>query len=424
MRTSTFGALACLFFASTAHAGSCPKVMIVLDISASMDSTPSGTFSGPTKLDIAKKAITRLLSRYGTRMPFGLETFSNSLSDCYDGIDILVPPDDGTAAEIASRVNALTTNGSTNTGEGIKTAANDPSMANDGSRPASYILLITDGEPNCPDPDTAMEPAYTVSEIQKAADMGIKTFVIGFGQLPSSAQKAMNMMADAGGEPCMTTSCGTKHFYSAESDTALNDAIDAVSQQIVGEVGGQCDDSCYANPCPNPSDVCVQAKCVRNPCATLDGTCAPGEYCYTDGTSPGVCIHACPGPCPKGQSCVMGTCQVDPCATASCVIGNVCVNGACVADPCAAKSCDSHYICIDGQCADDACHYVTCPANTGCLAGTGQCIGTAPLNGSTTGGRGSGKACSYGDAGGGFPALAPLFVLIMLALRERRRRIS
>src|SRR5438045_6841651 len=106
---------------------------------------------------------------------------------------------DGTATEIASRTNALTTNGSTNTGEASKTAANDPAMAADGSgRPASYIILITDGEPNCPDPSSAMEPDYTVAQVQAAATAGVKTFVIGFGQLPSSAQKAMNEMADAG----------------------------------------------------------------------------------------------------------------------------------------------------------------------------------------------------------------------------------
>src|SRR5438132_13568541 len=104
MRTSFWVALGWVLFASTAHAALCPKVMIVLDISASMDSTPSGTLTGPTKLDIAKKAITRLLSRYGTRMPFGLLTFSNGLADCYHGIDTLVEPVDGTATEIAIRV--------------------------------------------------------------------------------------------------------------------------------------------------------------------------------------------------------------------------------------------------------------------------------------------------------------------------------
>jgi uncharacterized protein (TIGR03382 family) len=393
--------------------------MIVLDISGSMDSTPSGSLTGPSKLDIAKKAITRLLSRYGSRMPFGLMTFSNGLSDCYDGIDILVEPADGSATDIVSQVNALVTNGSTNTGEAIKTAANDPNMATDGSRPASYMILITDGEPNCPDPATAMEPAYTVQQVQNAAAAGIKTFVIGFGQLPSADQKAMNSMADAGGEPCMSTSCGTKHFYSAESDTALNDAIDAVSQQIVGEIGGQCDDSCYANACPVVGQVCVQGKCAANPCNGV--TCDNGDFCYTDGTSPGACIHSCSGPCPKGESCQMGTCQVDPCATASCVVGNVCVNGACIPDPCAAQSCDSHFLCKNGQCVDDPCQYITCPPNTGCQSGTGQCVGSNPVMQPTNPTRAKG-GCSLGATAGGSPALMPFAVMLILGMRQRRRR--
>jgi MYXO-CTERM domain-containing protein len=262
-----------------------------------------------------------------------------------------------------------------------------------------------------------------VSQIKMAADKGIKTFVIGFGALPAEAQSAMNMMADAGGEPCMATSCAGKKYYSAESDTALNDAIDAVSQQIVGEVGGLCDDSCYANACPNVGDVCVQGKCSVNPCAGV--TCAMGEYCYTDGTSAGVCIKACPGPCPTGQSCVMGSCKTDPCATASCVTGQVCVNGACVSDPCGTQSCDSHYICKDGKCVDDPCLYVTCPGGTLCQPGTGQCMG---MMSSTTGGttgtvRGGHGGCSL-DGMDGAPALAPLLVLVMLGALQRRRRIS
>jgi hypothetical protein len=397
--------------------------MIVLDISGSMDDTPSGSGTGPTKLDIAKKAITRLLSRYGTRMPFGLTTFSNTTSDCYDGIDIAVEPADGTATQIASTVNALVANSTTNTGEAIKTVAMDPAMM--AADPGAYILLITDGEPNCPDPSSASDPAYTVSQIQAAATAGIKTFVIGFGQLPSADQAAMNMMADAGGEPCMATSCGTKHFYSAESDTALNDAIDAISQVIIGEFGGQCDDSCYANGCPNAGDICVQGMCAPNPCATVADTCPPGQFCYTDGTSAGTCIMACPRPCPTGQVCNMGVCMTDPCATASCVMGQVCVNGACVTDPCAALSCDSHYICKNGMCVDDPCLYITCPPGALCQGGTGQCVGSGMDQ--TTGGTTSGNRASHGcDLGGAgkVPALAPLFFLFILALFGRRRRIS
>ncbi len=426
MRKSSYLAFACLMLvASAARATPCPKVMIVLDISGSMDDTPSGGGTGPTKLDLAKKAIARLLSTYGTRMPFGLTTFSNETDDCYNGIDILVEPADGTASEITSRANALVADSTTNTGEAIKTVAADPNMASSDGSPGSYIMLITDGEPNCPDPDTATDPAYTVAQIGAAATAGIKTFVIGFGALPSADQAAMNMMADAGGEPCMTTACGSKHFFAAESDTALDAAIDAISQTIIGEIGGQCDDSCYANACPTAGNVCVQGKCAANPCAGV--TCPDGQYCYTDGMTPGACIPACANQCPTGQTCESGICKVDPCATASCVMGQVCVNGGCVTDPCGALSCDSHYICKDGQCIDDPCLYVTCPMNTLCQPGTGQCHGNGKASastGTTTSSNLASTCCSYGALGVGAPALMPLLVLLMLALLGRRRRLS
>jgi Mg-chelatase subunit ChlD len=407
----------CLLAPSLAAATPCPNVMIVLDISASMDDTPSPGGTGPSKLDLAKTAILRLLSRYGSRMPFGLTTFSNPGGDCYSGIDVLADPADNNAANIAGQVQALVTTLSTNTGEAIKTVAALKSM-HDASRPGSYIILITDGEPNCPDPTTAKEPAYTVSQIQAASDAGVKTFVIGFGQLPAADQSAMNMMAQAGGEPC--TTCGSKKFYAAESDTQLNDAIDAISQQIVGEVGGLCDDSCYANPCPDPADICVQSQCKRNPCSGV--SCPSGQYCYTDGNSQPVCTKACAGACPLGQSCQQGSCVVDPCATASCVMGQVCQNGACVTDPCSKMGCDSHYICKNGMCVDDPCRFVTCPQGMLCAPGTGQCAGTGPGGTGANHGRASTGGCALGGADVAPPLLAPLFVLGLISLRQRRER--
>src|SRR5262249_20287824 len=146
-------------------------------------------------------AIKTLLQKWGARMPFGYTTFSNSSSSCFDGINILVEPADGTAATVLSRVNATTAGFSTNTGEAIQKVATDTNMM-----AGSFILLITDGEPNCAD-GAASEPDYTVSQIKAAADAKVRTFVIGFGALPTADQMAMNQMADAGGVPCTDMTC-------------------------------------------------------------------------------------------------------------------------------------------------------------------------------------------------------------------------
>jgi MYXO-CTERM domain-containing protein len=215
--------------------------------------------------------------------------------------------------------------------------------------------------------------------------------------------------------PCTDATCNGKRFYAAESDTALSAAFDSIFASIVGEFNSLCDDSCYANGCP-AGEICVQAACKTDPCASLDGLCAPGDYCFTDGNSAGVCSHVCPI-CPTGQSCVNGVCTPDPCATASCVKGQMCQNGACVNDPCAKVSCDQNYLCKNGQCVDDPCHFITCPANSTCIAGTGQCMGSAAV---PSGGKSAARAhgCAFTD-GGGVAAPALLLIFLLLALRRR-----
>src|SRR5262249_3176663 len=156
------------------------------------------------------------------------------------------------------------------------------------------------------------EPAYTVNQIKAAAMMGIKTFVIGFGQLPAMSQTKMELMADAGGVPCDGASCAGKHYYAADSAEALNEALDTISMALTGEIGnGQCDDSCYSNGCP-AGQVCVGGMCKDDPCLNIT-TCAAGDYCFTDGTSPGMCVGACLSECADGQICDRGVCRADPC---------------------------------------------------------------------------------------------------------------
>jgi hypothetical protein len=413
--------------------------MIVLDKSGSMDMDPTGGFSSPSKLDIAKMAINTLIMKYGDRIPFGFTTFNDDGSgttSCTGGINILVQPKHGTGQMITAQVAAVTAGAGTNTGEAVAKVAADPAM-HDASRPGSYILLITDGEPNCgtscttPGTTTnvSSEPQYSACEVAvaAAATSPIKTFVIGFGALPTADQMAMDLMADAGQEPCMGSNCNGHKYYAADSAQALNDAIDAISQQISGEFGGVCDDSCYSNGCQNAGEICVAGMCKSDPCANVT-TCAPGDYCYTDGNSPGTCVHACPMPCASGEVCTpQGTCQTDPCATISCPQGQVCHAGNCVNDSCNtgmnAKPCDPGLLCLEGSCVDDPCRYVTCPTSTMCVTGTGACAATLTSGGGTGGGhQRGGKGCDFGLGGSSSAGVIALCLLaVALALRARRR---
>ncbi|MEO6953329.1 MAG: vWA domain-containing protein [Polyangia bacterium] len=406
-----------------ARAARCPVVMVVLDRSGSMDSDPTGGFGTPSKLDLAKTALSKLMMQYGDQIPFGFADFTSTGATCSDGVEIVVKPADGTKAMITAAIAAVQTDGGTNTGPAIDAVAALPEM-NDSTRPGSYILLVTDGEPNCPGTigTETDDPAYTVGAIKRAADKGIKTFVVGFGALPQPDKDAMNMMAAAGGEPCTGTTCSGQQYYSAEDDASLNAAISSISNVILGEFGGACDDSCYSNGCTNAGEICVKGQCVADPCIGVQATCAPTDYCYTNGTTAGTCTPQCPSACPTGQACTLNGCQPDPCAAMSCGSGAVCAAGNCITTTCS-PACAANLACVNGKCQDDPCRYITCPAGAQCTANVGTCVSSGSGTGDGgTGGkhRGSSSGCDYAPQGASTGLAFVALGFLLLALRRRR----
>jgi hypothetical protein len=379
-----------------------------------MSTTPSGIGTAPRKIDIAKQAIVALVQKYGSGLPLGYTTFSQPVGrQCTDGIDVLEEPAVDQIDALTASVNATMVDNGTNTGEAVAAVSADPKM-HDPTRPGSYILLITDGEPTCAAAGSS-EPDYTIGQLRVAATGGVQSFIVGFGALPVTDQMNLDAMAVAGGPVCVDPSCNGHKYYPAESADALAMAIDSVSRQIIGENSELCDDSCYgASPCPS-GQICVAAACRPDPCANLT-TCAPGDYCLTDGTSTGRCVHACVAGCKLGQLCVDGQCQDDPCASVACTPGQVCVGGACVIDPCLGKTCAAHLSCSGGSCVDDPCRYVRCPSGTSCVAGSGACVGpsTGPLH------KRGASGCALAAAP---PPVAALLVLLLFGALLRVRRV-
>jgi MYXO-CTERM domain-containing protein len=416
--------LAALFILApiSANAGKCPLVMIVLDRSGSMDSPP-GPGTTMSKLAIAKVAINSLLTKYGKRLPFGFTTFQEGQCTigANDGVDILTKPAPGTATAIQMQVAAVVTSGSTNTGLAVKKVSIDPSMM-DASRPGSYIILITDGGPTC-----SGDPGFTTTEIMKAKTNGVGTFVVGFGALSGSDSTNMDNFAVAGGYPCdmAAMTCNGKKYFAADSATSLNAALDAITQQISGEFGSICDDSCYSNGCPNAGEICVEGDCRPDPCANVT-TCAPGDYCYTDGKSPGTCVKACPEPCQAGEKCsVNGMCVTDTCFGVSCPTGQACKGGACITNGCEVMNmtCEPGMLCFEGACIHNPCNNIKCPEGWMCVNGTGACEALLTSGGGTGGGRNRNRGgCDVTPSSSGGPALAALVLLALaLGLRARRR---
>jgi hypothetical protein len=84
-----------------------------------------------------------------------------------------------------------------------------------------YIVLATDGAPNCrDDKDTGVYDAEpSIDALRDAAKMGFHTFVIGIAS-GGADEGVLSDLADAGLEAIPGTPMG-KHYYSAQANTAM-----------------------------------------------------------------------------------------------------------------------------------------------------------------------------------------------------------
>ncbi len=405
----------------------CPNLTILLDASGSMLENPAGPSntveSNPAnrKYTIAVAALTSLVDLYDGVLPIGLSIFP---SDGMCGAATLnIPPAHYTRQAIIDLLNKSAPPSlvpDTPTSASVSSLASQMQLK-DSSR-GQYILLLTDGKPEC---SNGSENVFKTTTAITSAEMSmppIKTFVVGFGQLSSTAQDAMNQMADAGGVP---SGDPTYHYYRADSSAALVTALDKILTTISGDAGGSlCDDSCYGMGCVNATDKCVAAMCKPDPCAGV--TCSAPQFCYTDGTSAGVCVDSCATPCAAGTHCDRGTCKSDPCG-APCAPGTLCNQSTqkCEPDPACANlrpKCLAPRGCVNGQCVDDPCasNLIQCPEGTMCTPWAGTCQAkTTNMDGVLT----HGCSCQLfgGDtAGAPWAAVSALFLSILF-LRRRNR---
>jgi hypothetical protein len=205
-----------------------PDILIVLDRSGSMDPSQNGGVDRWGGSRDGVKAITEALD---TTINFGLMTFPSD-EECGTGT-VNVPVGPQAASAIAQTLDPMDPNGATPTRVSLE-AAKDALLAitsgpDEVARP-KYVLLVTDGAPNCeegsmpPIPDTSVcftapDPLQcitdlfamaanavdqaavdaTVAAIQELAAEGVKTYVIGYStqNVPNLAA-ALDEMAAAG----------------------------------------------------------------------------------------------------------------------------------------------------------------------------------------------------------------------------------
>jgi hypothetical protein len=200
--------------------GAQPNLMLVLDRSGSMK-RPLSPQSMTIKWDDLKSAVGSLLQQYDSQVQFGASTFSSD-GQCAPGkIDVALAPTSGQA--ILDKLDSLTPAGYTPT---AKTLANvnangglkDPARAN-------YVVLATDGEPNCG--DNSADVIAQITQLFNSTPQ-VKTFVIGIGTSATLNAKQLNAWAKAGG----TQNSGATQYYQTNSLGDLTNALDAIVNHV------------------------------------------------------------------------------------------------------------------------------------------------------------------------------------------------
>ena len=357
--------------AASAFAAPCvelPVLFIVQDKSGSMNFAPDGTTAttaNPSKWSIARQVVPALASNFNNRFRFGAAMYPQSTTTFNCTTGTVVTPIADTTTGITNAYNAAVPGGGTPTAASLL-AVRTHLLAQGLATPA-YVLLITDGLPNCntsldanscspTTPGCGPTPAQsacalgskdcldnnaTVQAAQQLFAANIKVFVVGFDSaLTAGNNKAvLDAIAAAG---------GTGSAYVASSQAQLTSTLNGIAAST-------------ATCC---KDVCAQGAAV------CSGTGAR-QVCQLDAALG--CTTWTTQSCTSGSTCSNGSCQT---CSNSCTAGATrCANGnaeQCVANAQGCTSWATADVCGYGElCAGGSCN--SCQ---GCSMGASRCTAT------------------------------------------------
>jgi hypothetical protein len=175
-----------------------------------------------TRWSTVTTSLNQVLSSASGDVQWGLKFFTSpggSTCTVNAGADVKIP---ATAADITAAISGTSPANQTPTTAAINSAVEYLNGLNDGR--SHFILLATDGQPNC-DPGTsstvsATTVAHTAAAIKTAHDSsGINTFVIGIGPSPGN----LTSFAQSG---------GTGDYYPATSPDQLTTALNSITKKV------------------------------------------------------------------------------------------------------------------------------------------------------------------------------------------------
>ena len=193
-------------------------LLLVVDKSGSMED-PLET--GQDKWPVMRDALTTVVQQYENGIRFGLMLYPNDDACAAGSVrsDLAMQ----NAGSITGQLGSTFPDGGTPTHTTLGAAGTYyAGVSSPGDR---YVLLATDGEPNCgPGDDEAPTVTESIQAIAGLRGDGIMTFVLGFGGTINNYPQTLQAMAEAG---------GTGDYFAANSPDELATALDA----IAGEVG-------------------------------------------------------------------------------------------------------------------------------------------------------------------------------------------
>ena len=235
------------------------EVLLVLDRSGSMENELD---SGETRWDAIVPTLVSAVEATAAGIWWGLKSYpelddTESCSPESIVPTIHVPIAADGAGTVTTAIEATTPLGDgTPTGDAIRFGLQhlrERAMQSDNPK---FMLLATDGEPNCPDGDDDDEVDaldYTVAALTEARMAGFPTFVVGVDTTDDDTVENLNAMADAGGRP----RAGEPRFYLASTQAAIEQAL----SEITGEIA-----SCIFEldpPPPVPDNIAVDFNGMR-----------------------------------------------------------------------------------------------------------------------------------------------------------------
>jgi hypothetical protein len=240
------------------------ELMLVIDRSASMRLTINGESDQPQdqwRWTILRTALSDALTSIDARVLVGAKFFPDLITTptptteqaCASVSPIDVLPAPGTSTRIISLFTSTDPNGGTPTAVALRSAAGGLSATG----PRRFMLLATDGAPNCnpdtgvdqnvcvctspvmacqaprPGPYSCLDDVRTLSTLSEILGRGIPTYVVGIEDLSRpDFSDVLDRMAEAGGRPRPVTMPGEREFYSVRSAEQLHQALMDITGSI------------------------------------------------------------------------------------------------------------------------------------------------------------------------------------------------